>query len=379
MVLYLLIFTMISFMAYFETYVVEDDESERFRLVMTIIVILFLSLVSGTRLLGGSDYYLYKAGYDAVPKMPAAFSKVIPINNDIHVRGFDLGYLYITSFFKTLGFSYHGFCLIHSLFFNFSLYFGLKKYCKKFFIVLLVYISKIFFYDTFISMRQSITIAIFFLSLELIRKRKIIPYFIICLLCLTIHTGSIIMIPAYFITYVKLTKKRVLLFVLLFLPFGIMNILHISYLSGLVSLANGILGGTSVGDKITNYSAAGDNLSPIYLFEFLLLAILVIKNFDQLIEYNSENSFIIPMFLILWVLFTFFGSFSVITREKDYFILTYAFLLSDLVSINKNSRMILMAAMIGICGFEFFRYISLFDGGSLKNYSSWLINTIAKY
>lgn len=187
------------------------------------------------------------------------------------------------------------------------------------------------------------------------------------------------MIPAYFITYVKLTKKRVMLFVLLFLPFGIMNILHISYLSGLVSLASSIFGGTIVGDKITSYSAAGDNLSPIYMFEFLLLAILVIKNFDQLIEYNSKNSFIIPVFLILWVLFTFFGCFSVITREKDYFILTYAFLLSDLVSINKKSRMILMTAMIGICGFEFFRYISLFDGGSLKNYSSWLINTIAKY
>ena len=161
MILYILIFASIVLLGLFDNYLLDDIDSLKLKKILTFLILVFLSLVSGTRLIGGSDYQFYLNSYKVVPTISKVISGV-QINGTHYTASFDLGYLYLTSFLKSFGISFEIFTLIHSFFFNFAMYYGIKKYSNRFSAVLLVYICKLFFYNTFISMRQSITIAIFF-------------------------------------------------------------------------------------------------------------------------------------------------------------------------------------------------------------------------
>ena len=62
-------------------------------------------------------------------------------------------------------------------------------------------------------MRQSITLAIFFLSLKYIEEKKPLKYFGSIIVASLIHSAALILIPVYFIRLVKLTKKKIILLI----------------------------------------------------------------------------------------------------------------------------------------------------------------------
>lgn len=372
MTLYILIFVSIVLLGMFDTYIEDDPDSVRFKQIFTIIILIFISFVSGTRLVGGSDYKLYAKSYSYIPTISQALAGT-KLNGDFYSQSFDLGYLLITCLFKSIGIPFKGFTLIHSLFFNFAMYFGLKKYCKNFSVVLLVFICKLFFYNTFISMRQSITIAIFFLSLPLIENRQFIKYLIICILCFFLHAGSIIMLPVYFINYIHLTKRKIIYFIAILSPFAIVNMIHIDIITPIFHLLGTVLSGSVIGAKFLTY-AGGEAISPIYLLEFWAIATIFILNYDEIMNYEHSD-LVVKMFLILYIIFTILGGVSVITREKDYFILSYAVLLYWIMTVQQGRfRNIIFVILCLASGFEFFRYIIAFDNSSLLKYSSWLFN-----
>lgn len=66
--------------------------------------------------------------------------------------------------------------------------------------------------------RQTIATAlVVFIGTELIKKRKFFPFLLICLIAFTIHKSSICLLPFYFISQKKITRKYIL-FVLALLP-----------------------------------------------------------------------------------------------------------------------------------------------------------------
>lgn len=372
MILYTLIFIAIVFLGMIDNYIEDDLESIRFKNILTIVILIFLSFVSGTRLIGGSDYKFYLKSYHYVPIMSEVLAGT-KINGNFFTAGFDYGYLFLTSACKSIGITFHGFTLIHSFFFNFAMYFGIRRYCKRFSTVLLVYISKLFFYNTFISMRQSITIAIFFLALPLIENKEFIKYLIVCLICFFMHSGSIIMLPIYFVNKVHINKQVIIIFLAILSPFAIVNALQIDFVTPFIHSLGNLLSGVNIGQKFLNYSS-GEAISPIYLIEYWLISIMVIYNYDEIIKIN-KSEFVIKLFLILYLFFTLFGGISVITREKDYLILTYAILLEYLMIIKDcHYRSVILIILYLISGAEYFRYIIAFDNSSLLNYSSWLYN-----
>ena len=181
------------------------------------------------------------------------------------------------------------------------------------------------------------------------------------------------MLPIYLINRIHLSKRKIVLFILILFPFALINILHVDVISSVFHALGGLFSGTMVGGKFLNYSG-GEGISPIYIVEFLIIVMMLLKNYDDII--NIEHSdFIIKLFLILYIIFTILGGVSIITREKDYFILTYAIILNWLMMIKDNR--LRNGIFIGLClisGIEFFRYIIAFDGSSLLKYSSWLFN-----
>lgn len=378
MFLYLAIFTIVALFAFLESYMVPSTSfevrSNSQKRILEMLVVIILSIVSGTRLLGGTDYIFYQNAYENVPTISYIFLSPELVSSNFWLAGLDKGYLIIISLLKTVGVSFAGYCLLQAIFFHVSVYAGFKRYCDNVSFVFLIFLGKTFFYDTFISMRQSITIAIFFLALPLIEKKKPIQYFFIALICAFIHAGALIMLPVYLVNYIDISREKFKYLLFIFMPFAILNFLKINFLYLFSKLILGIFGMFSDywAMKANAYlSNMGDSLSGFYIVEYLLIAVLLLSCGENFFR-DDKSLFELKMFSILWPLYTFFGGIGIITREKDYFILFYGVIIYRIMQCKIKNKGWILVGTISLMFFEFWRYIFLFDQGSLLEYSSWL-------
>ena len=326
---------------------------------------------------GGTDCFVYEKMFNAVPIINDFNFDTV---HDIYgTFGAEKGYLYLNSIIKSLGFNFFGFTLIHSIFFYFSLYKGLKNYTYNFNLLIIVFIYKMFFYNTFISMRQSITIGIFFLAMHYIQEKKIVKYFAMCFIATFFHNGAFILFLVYFINKFHLTKKMLIKINIFFIPtifLSIINFPILNYFNFIVKL----LSDPTLIDK-TNSLVYGGNASSIGIFhtlEYFLIMFLVIHFFEEIISLDKNVEFILKLFVILLPLFTLFRGYEILTRFKDYFIMTYPIILGYLCMIDeKKMRKILQIGTVSVCLFGYIRYLILFDGGALMPYSSYLFKGIS--
>ena len=168
MLFYILLFLCTAFIILI-TILLKQDRQKR---IIYILWFIGVFLISGLRFeLGGSDYNIYREGFEAIPKLWKLNQLGDSIENIKLVNNFEIGYLLFNSFVKTLGFNFYGFTVIESAIWYLCMYHGLKRYINDWAIVLPVFLYKLFFYNTFISLRQSITIAIFFVSWRVIQVK----------------------------------------------------------------------------------------------------------------------------------------------------------------------------------------------------------------
>lgn len=345
-----------------------------------ILTIIIFIIISGTRYhLGGSDYNVYKSVFDSLPTMKEFFQNYSFIHNRYLTYGFEIGYLFVNSLIKSVGFNFYGFTLFHSMFFYTALYKGLRRYIYNYNFLIIVFLYKLFFYNTFISMRQSITLAIFFLSLKYIEEKKPLKYFGSIIVASLFHSAALILIPVYFIRLVKLTKKKIILLNIVFIPtliFSFVNFNILQYFDFLI----GIFRNPKTIFKIENILFGGldSSISVFHTLEYFLVMVLVIYNYNRIIKLNKRYDLIIKLFLILLPLFTLLRNYEILTRLKDYFTITYAFILSYISLINiRNNKAIVFISTILISGYGFYRFIILFDNGALIPYESYIFKGIS--
>ena len=235
------------------------------------------------------------------------------------------------------------------------------------------------FYDTFISLRQTLTIAIFFVSLRFIENKKIIPYFLCCLLAVSFHNGALILFLVYFINKVKLTKKRLIILNCIFIPTILISILNIPILSYFQGFINIFSSETAI-EKATNLinASPASGIGILHTFEYLAIMFLVIVNYSKIIKQDKNAEFIIKLFVILLPLFTLFRGYEILTREKDYFLFTYAVILGYLCKMyNKRYSFVIQTVVTIVCFLGFFRYIVIFDDGGLLPYQTYLTKDVS--
>ena len=242
-----------------------------------------------------------------------------------------------------------------------------------------IFLYKMFFYDTFISLRQSITIAIFFISLRFIENKKLIPYFLCCLLATTFHNGALLLFAIYGVSKIKLTKKRLIILNCIFIPTLLVSILKIPILApfqGFINLFSTETAAQKASNLINATTTTG--ISYLHTIEYFTIMFLIIINYSKIIEQDKNAEFIIKLFLVLLPLFTIFRGYEILTREKDYFLFTYAVLIDYLCRIkNKKYYLPLQGITIAICLLGFYRFIILFDNGGMLPYRSYLQESIS--
>ncbi|CAK8054089.1 EpsG family protein [Eupransor demetentiae] len=335
-----------------------------------------LVIVSGTRYhLGGYDYENYLYFFQQTPDLAN-----LDVWGQIQQNGLfgnDTGFLILNAVIKSLGFNFYGFTLIVAAFFWLSIYFTVKPYLTNMGLLAVLVFYKYFLDVSFIYMRQSIAVAIFLWALQALLKKRWCLYFPIVIFAAMVHFSAVILIPVYFINHVRLTRKGVLIFTIIFALSYVVTLAHINILQ-YMSFVGSFLGGTGAekfGDAANGPGYGDSSLvsSLFHLAEFLLVDGLLLANWQRVEEAGPRQLLAVKLFLILLPLYSIFANSSIMVRDGFYFLFTYAVVI-DLVTRKSDltKRLLVYTAFVLVCFYGMFRFATHFDDGASSRYVSYL-------
>lgn len=180
-------------------------------------------------------------------------------------------------------------------------------------------------------MRNSIAILIFVNSLTYIVKRKIVPYFLLCVFALSFHISAIIYFPLYFFFHKKCNKW---LYLILFLVGNIVFLFQIPVFLKVMSLilmdSEGRL--QMMVESYTSGNMAEAKVLSIGYIERLFTGILIFCYYNKLICIRDENKMFINAFICYILLSLLLSEFGEISLRMSYlFIFAYWILWNDLI------------------------------------------------
>lgn len=371
MTIYILIFGCLFFFSILR----ERFKNNTVNTVLVITLLVICILITGTRYhMGGTDIINYESFYRDTPKIYNL--NIFQLIQNQALIGGDIGYTLINAFSKTIGLSFYGFTLLVAIFFYSAMYSAFKQYSSNFYFFLCMFFYKGLLDLTFVYMRQSIAVAIFFLSLKFLNEKKLIRYGIICLIAATVHFSAFFLLALIPIKLFKLTRKFIIIYSICLsftYIFVLLDINVFSYLTFLHSIFQGVASSKVDSVMGLNNLYANTSTSFLHLAEFLVIDILLIVNKNNLDDLESKEDTIIKMFLLLLPIFSIFANQEILIRLKYYFILVYPVII--LYSIKSFSEKIRVLVIIIACVISFlgmYKFAVQFDGGVLSNYHSFL-------
>ena len=188
-----------------------------------------------------------------------------------------------------------------------------------------------------------------------------------------VHTASIVLLPVYFINRIKVTKKLIIRLNIIFIPMILISMSGAKVLSPIEPLLEYMQDPTAQSKAIAMINSSGGGINLLHTLEYFILMYLVITKYDEILKNDSDTQIIIKLFLVLLPLFTLFRNIEILTRIKDYFIISYGILLGYICKVKSNKDLFKNIIILYYCCFTFLRFIILFDGGALMPYSSYLI------
>lgn len=360
------------------------------------IVVMLLVFMSGTRYyMGGSDVYVYENFYNNVPDIGYILKYIFFNGSGTLINtNYEIGFSVLCSIIKGFGFSYFGFIFIYSILFYTLMFKGLEEFVPNWAPFIALFMYKLMFYNTFISIRQGLTIALFCFSLPYLRDKKWHIYFPLSFIAFYIHRGALIMFPLYFINYVPISKKIIKYYAFLFLPtWFIRGSIDLSWL--LIRLT------TFIGNDhaLSHWLDSTETISIIHTIECYVVVILILLYYNKIISYKKgkEAKLVLKLFLIAIPMFTLLSDWILFTREKDYFILMYGIIFSYIIESKTKSTVyksgqaftlstsfkgtqsgkIIAVAILFVCFIGMIRYVLLFDGGAFINFESFIFKGIS--
>lgn len=369
---YMFLYLFILFLCIVCMYATENASSKS-RKKFSVFCICLLAIISGFRYeTGGLDYLTYRDMYERCPTFPMSIG---------WQENYEYGYMILTSMVKSLGLTFYGWTVVHAGIFYTCLWKGLSRYTDKFGPIMLIFLYKLFFYNTFISMRQSLTVCGFFLIMHLIQERKWWQYLLCAFLLSRLHNGAYMLIALLPLGYVELTKARLIQLNIIFIPTIALGFAGVDVMGPIGDFLRSNMDNDAAQYRIGQYFD-NENLSPIGIFhtlEYFLIMFFVVKKYDEIRKFEY-GEFIIKLFVCLLPLFTLLRGSEILTREKDYFTITYALIAIMLGEINHGrNKQLIYAFLTILCSFGFIRYFISFDGGELMNYRMWLFEPFCSF
>lgn len=354
MLVYLLVFLAVFILAIINLQVTK----ERMKPVYILLLIFFILYVGFRKDLGGSDYFVYKAYFNAVP-VPW---KLGSFSYFIHYRYF---YKLLNSIVKIFTDQFFWFTLVIAIITLTILFKQTYKYLMYPFFGMIFYLYKTFFFTNFVVLRQSIAMMIFFIAIKYIIDRKFYKYVLIMLIATLFHTSAILLLPMYFINRINLAK------------FNPAKLVIISFIAGFVSkyILEALLfitkllhvGPTIIGKVQGMVTHTGSMFNP-HMIEAIAYVIIFEKirkshmNEKDKIFYNIFTIYVVTLFM--------FARCDIFIRVSMYFYIGIMYLMSRRLEYIKNAKVrLLFVYILGVIFLlGYIKYIISFNGGSLMPY-----------
>ena len=194
MFLYISVFVLVLLLIFIEEQIPKEK-----RVYCDCLMLFALGALTGFRAMGGTDFSVYQTVYNNTPYFFNYISNINTLYENYSLLGMEIGYIGYISFLKTFfGLSFYGYLVIQSILLYTCMYLGLRKFTNHWGIFILIFLYKMFFYETFISMRQPITIVLFYLMMPLIYERKALKYYLLLtFLVFPFHNGAIFLYLVY--------------------------------------------------------------------------------------------------------------------------------------------------------------------------------------
>ena len=200
-------------------------------------------------------------------------------------------------------------------------------------------------------MRNGIAILLFVNALEFIEKRRMLPYFLICLLALSFHKSSLLFFPLYFFLHRKINKW---VYISVFIAGNVILLFKIPVFLNLVSLFAGFIS-KDLQRHINGYTIlmnqVGFVISIGYL-ERLLTGVLVFIYMDRIRQLRADANIFINSMLLYFFMFFFFSEFKTLSsRLSVLFCYSYWIIWPTLIRsfVYQGNRLLFIAFLTVYC------------------------------
>jgi hypothetical protein len=308
------------------------QKDKRAHFIFLCVLIFFAGLRGGL----GTDFVNYSKWYN------------LTINDKL----LEIGYVGIMNVFAYFRLTIYN---IQFLFFIVSLLLinlALKKYTINLKYAWLFYlIFPYFFLCSFVLMRQYLAMAILFLGFKFLLKNKLWHYVLAILIGSLFHYSCLlagILVFALFYISKFVTRKQILFFLILSLPFAFINWLQ-------------FFGYFFEGTKYEGYFIA-KNMIPINYIKLVLFnieALFILYNYDQLIKLKTENKYFIILAIFAFVLANFLASANHLSRFSLYFKFFELIVLAEIAYLTRKNFLVI--PLIALYGFSLFFNSLWFD------------------
>lgn len=273
-------------------------------------------------------------------------------NTEAGFRGTELGFVYLTSLFKTIIPNYFIWVFFNTLIDVILLDIFFRRYSKYYVLSFILFLTFGGLGIEINLIRNSKAILLFLVSIKYLQNRQILPYMLLNVLGCFFHASALIFLPLYFILN-KDWPKSVLW--IIFIAGNIIFLFHINYLRPVLTTLGDIIGG-KIMLMIRAYLEIHLYNRPFGIglgyIERILTFIIIIFSYDMLKKQNISSVIFINTFILYFIVYFFFAEITVaVERLSLLFVSSYWILYPNILKLIKkqNNKIILTFSFLFYC------------------------------
>ncbi len=305
---YILIYKISLFFSLLDLFKINKFYRKKLNHILLLAIIIFL----GFRGYVGHDWYHYKPNFENIENIFEVLQGNYVFFTKLH---YDLGFKIYMSFIKMFSSDYHFFVFVSSLLDVVLLYIVFNKNTKYVMFSFLAFICFDGLTIGFDLMRNIKSILVFLYSLEYIKNKQIIKFYMACLISILFHWSAIFYLPMYFILNKRFNKRKVMK---VFIALNLYYLIGSNLIRNLIVLSSPILPQVIV-IKLTNYLNVGfynsNNHITLGYIEKVVFFIAIYYLNDNILKISKNNKIFINSLYIYIFSYLIFYDFIVIQQR----------------------------------------------------------------
>ncbi|MEG0467816.1 MAG: EpsG family protein [Mucinivorans sp.] len=273
------------------------------------------------------DYTAYETVYDNPLSITNFFSDWLDSGNI--AKSMDPGYVFISSFFSNYIFTNANlFFLTLSLFTVVVFAKGLNRNHINYgiFIILFIFLTRLYFQYNFIMMRQAVAMSIVWWAIPFIHKKQFWKFTLFCILGGLFHFTAFLFVIVYFLPRFQFSNKFLLICLPILFAFSLLGITDFVILK---ILSTG-LGSIGLDDKINAYignELYSRGINPLNFVEIVPFLYFAIKYRVSMCA-TQEGKFFFNLFILYIVFMIITMNMMALTRISSYYLYSIFFIVS---------------------------------------------------